>query len=292
LRPLWKSGLAVSLSLTVVSVALAALSKLATEQVEQGYTHLTQARITTESAHREQLLALALASFKAAYQTEAAAALPATQAHALLGAAQAHVLIQSPRRVFPFLWQATPLQRAEKHLQQALVLQPDNAAASLLLGIVYERQAAQSAEPQSAVSSRGQYYLSQAGRLGIPLRMPWATSTPTFSEHGFAPEDTILALRYIDARGVGKLDDLLFVYRSVVHTSLFGVILVGQQAHPLRSVSQAEALAQQGALEAVATVLQPGQPPLVSLRLRQDTHVQEKRFLWNGLNFSPVPAVP
>ena len=30
---------------------------------------------------------------------------PNTQAHALLGAAQAYLLEQSPRRVFPFLWQ-------------------------------------------------------------------------------------------------------------------------------------------------------------------------------------------
>src|SRR5215475_907786 len=137
-RQMWIIGLAVSLGVLQVHFAFAVVSGPAQEHAEHGYALLVQARLETESASRERLLTAAIAAFKAAYQSEPVE-LP-TQLHALVGAAQAELLVQHPRRVFPFLWQATPLQRAEKNLQQALVLQPDNAAATFLLGLVYWRQ--------------------------------------------------------------------------------------------------------------------------------------------------------
>ena len=134
MRRVWIIGLAVSIGVLQVHFALAVVSEPAQEHAERGYALLAQARLETESATRERLLTAAIAAFKEAYQSEPTD--PTIQVHALLGAAQAELLVQHPRRVFPFLWQATPLQRAEKNLQQALFLQPDNAAATFLLGLV------------------------------------------------------------------------------------------------------------------------------------------------------------
>jgi hypothetical protein len=145
--------------------------------------------------------------------------------HALVGAAQAYLLVQHPRRVFPFLWQATPLQHAEKNLQQALVLQADNAAATFLFGLVYWRQATQAAGQQQDTFERSQHYLTQAAGLGLPIRL---TSTPEPQDSPvtlFGVEDTVVALRYVDARGVGRMDDLIFVYRSAAHEALFAVVV-------------------------------------------------------------------
>ena len=161
MRQAWIIGLAVSLGVLQVHLALAVVSEPAPEHVERGYALLAQARLEAESATRERLLTEAIAAFKEAYQSEPTD--PTMQVQALLGAAQAYLLVQSPRRVFPFLWQATPLQRAEKNLQQALVLQPDNAAAAFLLGLVYWRQAAQAAGQQQDALERSTA-LSHASR--------------------------------------------------------------------------------------------------------------------------------
>src|ERR1700704_836312 len=145
-------GLAVSLSILQISLALAVVSGPAQEHAERGYALLAQARLQAESATRERLLTAAIAACKEAYQSEPTE--PTIQVHALLGAAQAEMLVQHPRRVFPFLWQATPLQRAEKNLQQALFLQPDNAAAIFLLGIISWQQTTQSAGQQQGALER------------------------------------------------------------------------------------------------------------------------------------------
>jgi hypothetical protein len=212
--------------------------------------------------------------------------------HALVGAAQAELLVQHPHRVFPFLWQATPLQRAAKILQQALVLQPDNAAAPFLLGLVYWRQAAQASGQQQDALARSQHYLTQATSLGIPIRLP---STPEQQDSAvtlFSIEDTIVALRYIDARGVGRMDDLLFVYRPAAHEPLFAVVVTARQAYPLTAESTTGALAPQGLLEAITTTPQPGKPPILVLRLRQGTQSVDTRFTWDGVHFTPLPARP
>src|SRR5439155_4911325 len=126
----WIIGLAVSVGVLQAQLALAVVSEPAQEYAERGYVLLLQAHLETESASRERLLTEVIAAFKAAYQSEPTE--PTIQVHALLGAAQAELLVQHPRGVFPVLWQATPLQRAEKDLQQALFLQPDHAASSIL----------------------------------------------------------------------------------------------------------------------------------------------------------------
>ena len=205
----WIIGLTAILGMLQGHLACAVVTTPAPEQVEQGYALLAQAHLEAESATRERLLTEAIAVFKAASQSEPVA--PAMQVQALLGAAQAHLLVLSPRRVFPFLWQATPLQRAERNLRQALVLQPDNAAAVFLLGLVYWRQATQTAGQRQDVLERSREYLTQAAALGIPIHVssvPARSDTPLT---GFSIEDTLIALRYVDARGVGRMDDLIFV---------------------------------------------------------------------------------
>src|SRR5262247_2797017 len=226
----WIIGLAVSLGVLQVQLTLAVVSRPAQEHVERGYTLLAQARLEAESTTHERLLTAAIAAFKAAYQSEPTE--PPIQVQALLGAAQAELLVQHPRQVFPFLWQATPLQHAEKNLQQALFLQPDNAAATFLLGLVYWRQASQAPGQQQDALERSQHYLTQAASLGIPIRL---TSTPEQQDNPgtlFGVEDTVVTLRYVDARGVDRLDDLVCVYRSPAQ-ALFAVVVTDRQAYPL-----------------------------------------------------------
>jgi hypothetical protein len=289
-RQMWIIGLAVSLGVLQVYVAFAVVSEPAQEHAERGYVLLVQARLEAENATRERLLTAAIAAFKAAYQSEPID--PTMQVHALLGAAQAELLVQHPRRVFPFLWQATPLQHAEKNLQQALFLQPDNAAATFLLGLVYWRQAAQSPGQQRDTLERSQHYLTQAAGLGIPIRL---ASTPERQDSPvtlFGVEDTVVALRYVDARGVGRMDDLVFVYRPASHEALFAVIVTGRQAYPLAMDTTTGTLARQGLLEAITMTPQPGKPPILVLRLRQGTQSIDARFTWDGVRFVSLPTLP
>ena len=283
-------GLAVSIGVVYVHLARAVVSDPAPELVERGYAHLGQARLEAESATHERLLTMAIAAFKEAYQAEPPD--PLSQVHALLGAAQAHLLVQSPRRVFPFLWQATPLQRAEKSLQQALVLQPDNAAAALLLGIVYWRQAAQAAGQQRDVLERSTYYLTQAAALGLPIALAPPLGWHDSPVKWFSVDDTIATLRYVDARGVGRMEDLLFVYRSSASAPLYGVVVTGRRAHPLTLDIATGALVPDGLLESITTIPQPGQQPILVLRLQQGTPAQDLRFTWDGTRFVPLPPLP
>jgi len=286
----WSIGLAVSLGVLQVHLAFAVVSEPAQEYVERGYALLAQARLEAESATREPLLTAAIAAFKAAYQSEPTG--PIIQVHALVGAAQAELRVQPPRRVFPFLWQATPLQRAEKNLQQALFLQPDNAAATFLLGLVYWRQAAQAPEQQQGTLARSQHYLTQAAGLGLPIRLASRPARQDSPVTLFGVEDTVVALRYVDARGVGSMDDLIFVYQSPAHEALFAVVVTERQAYPLATDSATGALAPQGLLEAIMTTHQPGKPPILAMRLRQGTQSIDARFTWDGMRFVVLPALP
>jgi len=283
----WIIGLAVSVGVLQAQLALAVVSEPAQEYAERGYVLLLQAHLETESASRERLLTEVIAAFKAAYQSEPTE--PTIQVHALLGAAQAELLVQHPRRVFPFLWQATPLQRAEKDLQQALFLQPDNAAATFLLGLVYWRQAAQAPGQQQDARERSQHYLTQAADLGIPIRLASTPERQVSPVTSFGVEDTVVALRYVDARGVGKMDDLVFVYRPAARETLFGVVVTERQVYPLTTDSTTGALAPQGLLETITTAPQPGKQPLLVLRLRQSTQSIDTRFTWDGARFVVLP---
>ena len=112
-----------------------------------------------------------------------------------------------------------------------------------------------------------------------------------------------MTLRYIDARGVGRMEDLVFVYRSAASDRIFGVVVTGQQASgatasaqgrqalPLTTDPTMGILAPHGLLESVTTLPQPNQQPILVLRLRQDTQVQDLRFTWDGTRFVPLPTL-
>jgi hypothetical protein len=269
-----------------VSLALAIVSGPPQEHLGRGYARLTQARLATAGAARERLLSEALAAFKEAYQNAG----PSTQAHALVGAAQAYLLVQSPRRVFPFLWQATPLQRAERSLQQALFLHPDNAAAALLLGLVYWRQAAATSAHQTDALVRSRHYLEQAATLGVPVRMPAASAPHPEALPMFGIDDSILALEYVDARGSGKSDDLILIYRPVESPYAFGVVVIAGKAYPLTMEDTTSgALAPAGSLEAITVTPQPGSAPILAIRFQRDAQHVDVRFTWDGTRFASLP---
>src|SRR5437879_5373489 len=69
-RRMWIIGLAMSIGVIHVHLALAVVADAASEYVERGYAHLAQARVEAESATHERLLTMAIAAFKEAYQTE------------------------------------------------------------------------------------------------------------------------------------------------------------------------------------------------------------------------------
>ena len=112
-------------------------SPTAAREIARGHALLAAARLAPAGEEKEDLLSEAVEAFKSGYRWFGRD----TQVRALLGAAQGYLMVQTPRRVFPFLWQATPLQRAERSAQQALVMQPDSPAAAFLLGLIYWRQA-------------------------------------------------------------------------------------------------------------------------------------------------------
>jgi hypothetical protein len=128
--------------------------------------------------------------------------------------------------------------------------------------------------------------------LGIPIRL---ASTPERQDSPvtlFGVEDTVVALRYVDARGVGRMDDLVFVYRSAARETLFGVVVTERQVYPLTADSTTGALAPQGLLETITTTPQPGKSPILILRLRQSTQSIGTRFTWDGARFVVLPALP
>jgi hypothetical protein len=108
----------------------------------------------------------------------------------------------------------------------------------------------------------------------------------------FSLQDTVVALRYIDARGIGRTDDLLFVFRPASHETLFAVVVTGRQAYQLATESATGSLAPRGILEAITTTPQPGKPPILVLRLRQGTQSIDTHFTWDGVRFVSLPALP
>lgn len=281
-------GWAVFMVLVRVSLALAIVSGPPQEHLERGYSRVTQARLTPASAARERLLSEAIAAFKEAYQNAG----PTTQVHALVGVAQAYLLVQSPRRVFPYLWQATPRQRAESNLQQALFLHPDNAAAALLLGMVYWRHALTASEHQADTLARSRRYLEQAVTLGVPVRLPSASAQDADASQTFGVDDSMLVLQYVDARGSGKLDDLVLIYQPAQSPHVFGVVVTAGKAYRLMTDATTGALAPASLLEAMTVTPQPGSAPILALRFQHDAQHFDTRFTWDGIRFVYLPALP
>lgn len=251
------------------------------EQMRQGYSLLGQAHSAAQPEQRERLLAAAIESFKEAYQQSGSRG----KVQALLGAAQSYLLQQQSPRRFPFLWQPTPVQRAERSLIQALVLHPNDGAAALLLGIVYHRLAALAATPASHLGQQRDKYFRLAAAQGLPLRQSPAAGCSGLSQ-AFDTNDAVLALQYMDARGTGQADDLLFVYRSTEPGArLFAVVVANGHCFPLITDASTGSLASAATLTGVSVQSQSSGRPLLNVLLSQDHMPLEESFLWENTGF-------
>ena len=255
------------------AVAAADGSPTAAREIARGHALLAAARLQPAGEEKEDLLSEAVEAFKSGYRWFGRD----TQVRALLGAAQGYLMMQTPRRVFPFLWQATPLQRAERSAQQALVMQPDSPAAAFLLGLIHWRQAQAAEEPAEAVALSNDY-LAQAAGLGMPV----ADGSP----HAFQIGDTPLVLRYVDARGTGKADDLLFVYEKAEKRYVSAVVMAGK-AYPLVADAVTGAMVSGGSFEGISVSAQPQGAPRIVVHARRDGQLIAKSFVWKGDGFVP-----
>ena len=253
-------------------------SPTAVREIARGHALLAAARLTPVGEEKEDLLSEAVEAFKSGYRWFGRD----TQVQALLGAAQSYLMMQTPRRVFPFLWQATPLQRAERSAQQALVMQPDSPSAAFLLGLIYWRQAQTAEDPAEAMALSNEY-VAKAASLGVPVVAPdWADGPP----HAFQMGDTSLMLRYADARGTGKPDDLLFIYEKAEKRYVSVVVTMGK-AYPLIADTVTGTAVSNGVFEKISVDAQPQGVPRIVIHARQDGQLIAASFVWNGSGFAP-----
>ena len=253
-------------------------SPKAAREIARGHALLAAARLAPAGEGKEDLLSEAVEAFKSGYRWFGRD----TQVRALLGAAQGYLMMQTPRRVFPFLWQATPLQRAERSAQQALVMQPDSPAAAFLLGLIYWRQARTAKDPTEPMALSNEY-VAKAADSGMPVVAPdWADGPP----HAFQMEDTLSVLRYADARGTGKPDDLLFVYEKGENRYV-GVVVAAGKAYPLTAEAATGTVVSRGVFEKISIDAQPQGAPQIVIHARQDGRLTAASFVWNGNGFVP-----
>ena len=260
------------------TVAAADGSPTAAREIVRGHALLAAARLAPAGEEKEALLSEAVEAFKSGYRWFGRD----TQVRSLLGAAQSYLMMQTPRRVFPFLWQATPLQRAERSAQQALVMQPDSPAAAFLLGLIYWRQAQTAEEPAEAMALNNEY-VAKAADLGMPVAVP---SSAGGSPHAFQMGDTPSVLRYADARGTGKPDDLLFVYEKG-ENQYIGVVVAAGKAYPLVADVVTGAVVSRGVFEKISVDAQPQGAPQIVIHARRDGQPSAMPFVWNGNGFVP-----
>ena len=255
----------------------------ATRHIDRGHRLLVEAHQEQTDPHRERLLHTASKAFAQAYQLAG----PRSKVEALLGASQAYLLMRRPPKVFPFLWSADPLQRAEKSLQQALVLQAKNGAAALLMGLVLWRQAEVMPDRRAMLQQRSRIYLRQAVEAGLPVQIPGHPTSPlSGSPPLFSIHHGLRTLRYADTQGTGSSLDLLFCYHAPQHpTHSYGVVVMQQQAYPLSSASATTPVPPAEHVEACHVApRQPG-PPLVMAIVRHNGQRRHRMFRWDGGQF-------
>lgn len=250
------------------------------EHLDHGYALLLQARQPARRAQRMPLLSEAVDIFKSAYQTFGRTA----KVQALLGAAQCYLLMPETETRWWLPWRATPLDRAEKSLIQALVLRPENPAAALLLSVVYRRLAHQAQRQRSVLLDKSRTYLTRAAQGGMPVRSGGRTaSVLSTAMPPFGVRDTVLFLRYLDVRRGGAFDDLVFVYRTGKHRKrMYGAVVSSAALFPLVAEAETGGLASADALTAVEVVAGPGGKPALRFRVEQGRSSQDVRFVWNN----------
>ena len=259
------------------AAALAGGSPAAEREIARGHALLEAARLETTGEERESLLSEAVEAFKSGYRWFGRG----TQVRSLLGAAQGYLMMRTPRRVFPFLWQATPLQRAERSAQQALVMLPDSPAAAFLLALVHGRHA-QVAEDPSESTALSREYALQAAELGLPVAVQGAGARDSPQRYNL--NDRVLAFMHVDSRGTGEPDDLLFIYEKR-HERCFGVVVADGKSYPLTTDESTGSLCSYGTFQGATVEAQPRGAPRVVILVRQQGGQDEIAFVWNGSGF-------
>ena len=281
--PTRRIGFVTALLLIVLAGSRATALQSAIHYIDRGYILLGEAHQTQTDTERERLLHTASKAFAQAYQLAG----PRSKVEALLGASQAYFLMRSPPKVFPFLWSASPLQRAEKSLQQALALQAKNGAAALLMGLVLWRQAEAMPDRRARLQQRSRTYLRQALEAGLPIQLPGQMPT-SISELPplFTMQHELRTLRYVDTRGTGSPLDLLFCYHAPQHrTHSYGVVVIQHQAYPLSSATATTSVPSAEHVETCRVVPRPPGPPLVIAIVRQNDQQRHRLFYWDGGQF-------
>ncbi len=262
----------------------------ASEHIERGHAVLHQARHEYPGDRREQRLATAVKAFTKAYEIGGRQ----TKVRALIGAAQGYLSMQKAPAQFPFLWRASPWQRAQKSLQHVLALQPDNSAAHLLMGLaLWQRAGAQTAQSND-YRQRSLTHLSRAAELGLPVRLPTARVKPAASFPPlFTPRDVILSLRFVDARATGVPQDVLFVYRHADDEGhCYGVVLSQGTSYPMIAEPATAAMAPSSVLQTLTVTLQAqGRPHIVAV-WQHEGRRGETRFVWDGAQFMRLAEHP
>lgn len=262
------------------AAAVAGGSPAAEREIARGHALLEAARLVSAGEQREAMLSEAVEAFKSGYRWFGRS----TQVRSLLGAAQGYLMMRAPRRVFPFLWQATPLQRAERSAQQALVMQPDSPAAAFILALVHSRYA-QAAEDPSEADALSRAYALQAAELGLPVAVPGAS--PADAPQRYHLSDTLLAFMHVDVRGTGEPDDLLFVYEKH-RDRCFGVVVADGKSYPLTADKSTGSLCSHGTFRGATVRVQPAGAPRVVILVRQQGGQGEIAFVWNGSGFDTL----
>ena len=91
-------------------------------------------------------------------------------------------------------------------------------------------------------------------------------------------------LRYADARGTGKPDDLLFVYEKGENRY---VVVVAGKAYPLVADAVTGTVVSRGVFEKISIDAQPQGAPQIVIHARQDGRLTAASFVWNGNGFVP-----
>ncbi len=278
--------LSIATGLAYVGLMLAASQALAIETASEllmrGEAILLRAQSETGDQTRDQHLSDAVDILSQAYGLGRRQ----VKIRALIGAAQGYLAMRKAPARFPFLWSAPPLPRAIKSLQHVLALQPDNTAANLLMAIALWRQAA-SSPSTDAHQHPSEPYLRQVRAAGLRARLP-TDKTPSANETppvGFTIGDTILALRYVDARGTGRAADLILIYARGSESHCFGVVVSGGSSYPLVSNAVTGEMAKTTRLTALTIDAEAAPHSMVSVTWEAPSDTNRIDFTWSGTSF-------
>jgi hypothetical protein len=261
----------------------------ARDYLQRGYDQLLLARRSAPGEERDQILVSAVNAFTKAYEIAGRQ----TKIQTLNGAAQAYLLMQRAPARFPFLWSASPLSRGQKNLQHVLALEPDNAVAHMLMGLLLGQQAQTDYPKRAEHRQRSEAHWRRAAQLGLPLQTlssamgttdarPPSEAMPSFSMH-----DVILALQQVDTEGTGRWQDVLLIYRPAVEADrCYGLVMRGNQVYPLMTNSATGVLAPSGSLDALRIGADAAGAPRITVTWRRHDRQVETQFIWDGAGFA------